>query len=171
MDGFSTRGSFFLPAFCASSTWILHSSLIVRCAVSMASMMRLSGTWRAEPSTIVMPFRVPATTRVSVLSSIWSKVGLTTSAPFTYPMRTAPIGPSNGMSEMVIAAEAAFIARISGGLTRSVEMTIGMTWISRRKSLENRGRMGRSMSRDTRTSLSLGRPSRLMKPPGILPAA
>ncbi len=63
------------------------------------------------------------------------------------------------------------MATMSGGLIWSVETTVGMTWISRLNFLENRGRMGRSMSRETRISRSLGLPSRLMNPPGILPAA
>ena len=35
----------------------------------------------------------------------------------------------------------------------------------------NSGRIGRSMRREVSVSFSLGRPSRLKKPPGILPAA
>ncbi len=72
---------------------------------------------------------------------------------------------------MVTAAEAATMAMTSGGLIWSVEMTVGMTWISRLNFLEKSGRMGRSIRRETRISWSLGLPSRLMKPPGILPAA
>ena len=39
------------------------------------------------------------------------------------------------------------------------------------KPLGNSGRMGRSIWRAARIAFSLGRDSRLMKPPGILPAA
>ena len=137
----------------------------------MASITTLSDTCRAPPSTIMMPASVPATTRSSSLSFTWSKLGLTTSWPSTCATRTAPMGPAKGMSEIVTAAEAAFMAMMSGWLTRSVAMTMGTTWISRLNVLENSGRSGRSMNRETRISLSFGRVSRLMKPPGILPAA
>ncbi len=39
------------------------------------------------------------------------------------------------------------------------------------KPFVNSGRMGRSIWRAVRIAFSLGRDSRLMKPPGILPAA
>jgi hypothetical protein len=45
------------------------------------------------------------------------------------------------------------------------------TSVSLRKLSWNSGRIGRSMRREVRTSFSDGRPSRLKKPPGILPAA
>ena len=57
---------------------------------------------------------------------------------------TAAMGPSKGMSEIWTAALAAMTPRMSGGLTRSVEMQVGTTWISRPKALSKRGRMGRS---------------------------
>jgi hypothetical protein len=46
-----------------------------------------------------------------------------------------------------------------------------MIWVSFRKPSGNSGRIGRSISRDVSVSFSAGRPSRLKKPPGILPAA
>jgi len=45
-----------------------------------------------------------------------------------------------------------------------------MTWTSFLKPSGNIGRMDRSMRRIVRISLVVGRPSRLKKPPGILPA-
>jgi hypothetical protein len=45
------------------------------------------------------------------------------------------------------------------------------TWTSFWNPSGKSGRIERSMMRAERISLSLGRPSRLMKPPGILPAA
>ena len=46
-----------------------------------------------------------------------------------------------------------------------------MTWVSFMKPLGNSGRRGRSIWRQVRVAFSLGRDSRLMNPPGILPAA
>jgi len=46
-----------------------------------------------------------------------------------------------------------------------------MICVSQRKPSGKSGRSGRSQSREVRTSFSVGRPSRLKKPPGILPAA
>src|SRR5215213_8932769 len=46
-----------------------------------------------------------------------------------------------------------------------------MTWTSDLYPLGNKGRIGRSVSRAANVAASVGRPSRLMKPPGIFPAA
>ena len=46
-----------------------------------------------------------------------------------------------------------------------------MIWVSLRKPSANNGLTGRSMSREVSVSFSLGRPSRLKKPPGMRPAA
>ena len=48
---------------------------------------------------------------------------------------------------------------------------VQMICVSLRKPPANSGRIGRSISREVSTSFSVGRPSRLKKPPGILPAA
>ena len=63
------------------------------------------------------------------------------------------------------------MASTSGSFSLSAEMTRLMTWISLRKPLGKSGRIGRSMSRQVSVSFSSGRPSRLKKPPGILPPA
>jgi hypothetical protein len=46
-----------------------------------------------------------------------------------------------------------------------------MTWTSLKKPSGKSGRIGRSISRAIRVSRSVGRPSRLKKPPGMRPAA
>ncbi len=46
-----------------------------------------------------------------------------------------------------------------------------MTWTSLRKPSANAERNGRSIMRAVSVAFSVGRPSRLMKPPGSLPAA
>ena len=68
-----------------------------------------------------------------------------------------------------IAAEAPIIAGISGGTSCSTESTVATTCTSLRMPLLNSGRSGRSIRREVSVAFSDGRPSRLMKPPGILP--
>jgi hypothetical protein len=81
------------------------------------------------------------------------------------------MGPLKGMPEMARAAEAPSSAGMSGSISGSRDSTVTMIWTSFMKPLGNRGRSGRSMSRQVRVFLLAGRPSRLKKPPGILPAA
>ncbi len=75
------------------------------------------------------------------------------------------------MPDSVSAAEAPTMATMSGSFSRSCESTVQMTCVSLRKPDAKSGRIGRSMRRETSVSFSDGRPSRLKKPPGILPAA
>ncbi len=75
------------------------------------------------------------------------------------------------MPEMVSAAEAPIIATMSGSFSRSCDSTVATTWVSLRKPSTKSGRIGRSIRREVSVSFSVGRPSRLKKPPGILPAA
>src|SRR5437764_7789441 len=86
-------------------------------------------------------------------------------------MRTAPTGPTKGSGEIISAADAPLMQRMSCGVTRSAERTVQMTCTSLRKPFGQRGRMGRSIMRAVSVARSLARPSRLKKPPGILPAA
>src|SRR6187551_1756423 len=87
------------------------------------------------------------------------------------PMRTAPTGPRNGSGEMASAAEAPLIARMSCGTTMSAERTVQITCTSFLKPFGQSGRIGRSIIRAVSVARSVARPSRLKKPPGILPAA
>ena len=77
----------------------------------------------------------------------------------------------NGMPEIVSAAEAPTSATMSGSFSRSWLSTVQTTCVSLRKPGTKSGRIGRSISREASVSFSDGRPSRLKKPPGILPAA
>ncbi len=61
--------------------------------------------------------------------------------------------------------------RVSAWKSVSAEMMKATTWVSWRYPSGNIGRSGRSISRALRVSRSVGRASRLKKPPGILPAA
>ena len=104
-------------------------------------------------------------------SSVSCSVGLTTSLPSISPIRTAPTGPAKGRGETISAAEAPLMQRMSCGVTRSAERTVQITCTSFRKPFGQRGRIGRSIMRAVRIARSVGRPSRLKKPPGIFPAA
>ncbi len=75
------------------------------------------------------------------------------------------------MPEMVRAADAPTKATMSGSFSRSCDRTVQITCVSLRNPSANSGRIGRSIRRDDSVSFSDGRPSRLKKPPGILPAA
>ena len=86
-------------------------------------------------------------------------------------MRTAPTGPRNGSGEIASAAEAPLMQRMSCGVTMSAERTVQMTCTSLRKPFGQSGRIGRSIMRAVRVARSDALPSRLKKPPGILPAA
>ena len=61
--------------------------------------------------------------------------------------------------------------RMSCGVTMSAERVVQMTCTSLRKPFGQSGRIGRSIIRAVRMARSVGRPSRLKKPPGIFPAA
>ena len=75
------------------------------------------------------------------------------------------------MSEIISAALAPFIARMSYGLTWSTDIGIATSCVSRRQPFGKSGRIGRSIMRAVRVPFSPARPSRLKKLPGILPAA
>src|SRR5581483_2531106 len=163
---------FGFPAFVRSSSCASQSLTISRCATSSASRMTFSGTRFAPASTIVKPSFVPTTIRSrSELCSVSSSVGFTTRLPSRRPIRTAPIGPTNGSGDTVSAAETALMARMSCGITRSAEKTVATHCTSFRYPFGHSGRTGRSIMRAVRIARSVGRPSRLKKPPGIFPAA
>ena len=115
---------------------------------------------------------MPTTIRSSDVSSFVScSVGLTTSRPSMRPTRTAPIGPRNGSGEIISAADAPLMQRMSCPVTMSADRTVQITCTSFLKPFGQSGRIGRSIMRAVRIARSVGRPSRLKKPPGIFPAA
>ena len=89
--------------------------------MSSASRISASGTSLAPHSTIRTASSVPATTRSMSVVSSCSSVGLTTKLPSILPMRTAPTAVGYGTSEIISAADAPFIARMSYGWTWSTE--------------------------------------------------
>ncbi len=89
---------------------------------------------------------VPVTTRSMSDSSLSSSSeGFTTSWPSMRPTCTEPIGPPNGMSLMVSAAEAPSVASTSYDSSKSTDSVVATMWISFMKPLGNSGRMGRSI--------------------------
>ena len=168
----SRSSHFGLPAWRRSSSCASQSFTISACASSSASRIFSSGISFAPASTIVSPSFVPTTIRSSSpLSSLSRRVGLTTSSPSIRPTRTAPTGPRNGSGESISAADAPLMQRMSWAVTRSALRTVQITCTSLRKPFGQSGRIGRSIIRAVRMARSVGRPSRLKKPPGILPAA
>src|SRR5829696_2366098 len=81
------------------------------------------------------------------------------------------MGPSKGIPESMRAAEAPLMASTSCGFSRSAPITVTTTWVSLRYPSTKLGRSGRSMRRQVRMALSVGRPSRRKNEPGIFPAA
>ena len=141
------------------------------CAISMASTTSSSDSSFSMPSTMVTVSLVPATV-ISTPQVTWvSRSGLMTNWPSTRPMRTPAIGPWNGASEIIKAADAPRMPNILGGQSGSADSTIATICTSSLYPLGNKGRMGRSIMRPVKMAASLGLPSRLKNPPGIFPAA
>ncbi len=103
-----------------------------RWPVITASSMVCSESCLASDSTISTASAVPATTRSSDEVFISSMVGLSLSSPLMRPTRAPPTGPMNGMPEIVSAAEAATMARMSGSFSMSCDSTVTTTWVSKR---------------------------------------
>ena len=160
-----------LPTLARRSSCAWQSVLIAACAASNACSMTSSDTSLAPASTIVMASIVPHTIRSRSESSICVISGLTLICPSMRPMRTAPTGPKKGSGEMVSAAEAPLMASVSWLCSPSIESTVPMICTSLRKPLGQSGRIGRSTMRAFSVAFSEALPSRLKKPPGILPAA
>ncbi len=161
-----------LPDWRRRSSCASQSLRISACASSSASSRTSSGTSSAPASTIVSASRVPTTIRSRLdSSSVCCSVGLMISSPSIRPMRTAPTGPKNGSGEMCSAADAPLMHRMSCGVTMSTDSVVQITCTSLRKPFGHSGRIGRSIMRAVRVARSVARPSRLKKPPGILPAA
>ena len=162
---------FSLPHARCMSCWNATMRWISLWPKRIASSTTSSESSCAPASTIMTASCEPATVRFSVETARCSSVGLMTNSSLTRPTRTPAIGPSNGMSETVSAALAPIMPAISGALSWSTESTVATICTSLRKPFGNSGRMGRSMRRAQSVASLDGRPSRLMKPPGILPAA
>ena len=125
----------------------------------------------ASPSTITMVFSFPETIISISDSSICVRVGFTTNSPLIRPTRTVAIGPLNGISEIISAADAPTPANVSAIFSPSLDKTVMITCVSFLNDFGKSGRIGRSVNRLVNISCSEGRASRLKNPPGILPPA
>ena len=94
-----------------------------------------------------------------------------TNCPSTRPTRTPAIVVSNGIPASFSAAEAPVMASTSASFCLSADSTSAMICVSWRQPAGKSGRIGRSIMREVRTSLSAILPSRLKKPPGMRPDA
>ena len=112
---------------------------------------------------------VPATVKSISDCSSSLGVGLIINSPFTLPTFTPAIGPSKGIFEIQVHKLEPNIAVNSGELSLSTDKTVLTTCTSFLKSLGNIGRIGRSIIRAANVAASVGLPSLLIKPPGILP--
>jgi hypothetical protein len=141
------------------------------CATLSASSISDSETSSEPPSTMTIESAEPLTTRSMVENSSCWKVGLRIQLPSTRPTRTAAKGPFHGTEERLSAVDAATTPSVSASFSWSADSTVTNTCTSFLNPSGNNGRIDRSMIRPARISSSDGRPSRLRKPPGILPAA
>ena len=90
--------------------------------MSSASRISASGTSLAPHSTIRIGLVGAGDDEIHVgRRAAAPRVGLTTKLPSILPIRTAPTGVGNGMSEIISAADAPFIARMSYGWTWSTD--------------------------------------------------
>ncbi len=172
-EGGGSNAAFGLPAFATRSSIRAAIRAAVFWPSARASSMTSSVTCFAPASTITIASWWPATVRLSWFSAPCStdQVGLSTSLPSTRPMRHMPSVWPLGIELSARAAKLAIAASTSGSFSRSEDSTCDITWTSLRKPSGNIGRIDRSMMRQARISLVVGRPSRLKKPPGMKPPA
>ena len=149
----------------------MHIFFISSWACFIASNIVSFGISSAPASIIVIFSNVPATVKFSLLFSLCASVGFITIWLSTYPTFTAAVGPPNGISDIVSAAEAPIIAHTSGLLSGSTESTVATTHTSFLKSFGNSGLNGLSIALDVNIALSVGFPSLFVKLPGIFPTA
>ena len=112
---------------------------------------------------------VPATDRVISVFSNSSADGLIMNFPSTLPTTTPATGPSNGISLTINDKLEASKAVISTVESWSTESGIATTCTSFLNPSANNGLIGLSINLDANVACSVGRPSLLINPPGILP--
>ena len=156
-----------------SSFIILFSNLTSSFTASWpninASSISSSLTSLAPASTILIASFVPATVRSISDSSNSLTVGLIINLPFILPTLTPAIGPSKGTLLIDVARDDPSIAVSSGELSGSTDKIVFTTCTSFLKSSGNKGRIGLSIILAASVAFSVGLPSLLINPPGILP--
>ena len=160
-----------MPTVSRSCACSAQSFLISPWAMSRASRISASGISLAPASTMRMASSVPATirSRSDSPSARSASEGLMTKLPSILPMRTAPTGVGTGMSEIISAAEAPFIASTSYGVMWSTDSGMATSCVSRFQPLGKSGRMGRSMSARGQRGLLAGATLALEERAGDLP--
>ncbi len=93
------------------------------CAANIASSIISSGTSLAPASIIITFSLVEATVRARSDFSLCSEVGLNTNLPSTRPTIVEAVGPSKGMSDILVAIEEPIIAVSSGEQFWSTQST------------------------------------------------
>ena len=169
--GAGSKGRLARFTACISFSCILMISCRASCPNRTAPSISSSGSSFAPASTIITASVVPAMERSNRVWLNCDSSGLMTSWSLMYPTRTAPTGPAKGISDIHKAAEAPTMPRISESFSWSADSTVITICTSLRYPLGKRGRRGRSARRQARIACSEARPSRLINPPGILPAA
>src|SRR5699024_5293384 len=89
---------------------------------------------------------VAQTVKFIKVSSLCLEVGFITNSPSTKPTITAPTGSVYGILEIHNAKEAALIAKISGKLSFSTDITVQTTCTSFLYPLGNKGLKGLSIA-------------------------
>ena len=84
------------------------------------------------------------------------EVGLTTNSPSSLPTLTVAIGPLNGMSEIISAAEAPTPANVSAIFSPSLDITVIMTCVSFLNDFGKSGLIGLSVRRLVKISICHG---------------
>ena len=149
--------------------WNSHNSLTASWPNINASSISSSDTSFDPASTMFIASVVPATVKSISDFSSSSGVGFIINSPFTLPTFTPAIGPSNGICEILVASEDPNIAANSGELSVSTDKTVLTTCTSFLKSSGNIGLIGLSIILAAKVAASVGLPSLLINPPGILP--
>ena len=93
------------------------------CAAKIASIIWASGTSFAPASIMITFSFVDATVSARSDTSFCAAVGLNTNSPSTRPTWVVEIGPSNGISEILVAIAAPSIAVSSGLQSWSTDIT------------------------------------------------
>ena len=163
------NSTFSSPISAIISFWNWHNFFICSCPNINASNISFSLNSWAPASTIQIASSVPATVSDKLLASTCSAVGLITNSLPTLPTITPDTGPSKGILEMPRQRLVPNKAAISGELSGSTDNTVLTTCISWRKASSNIGLIGLSINLAAKVAASLGLPSLLINPPGILP--
>ena len=92
-------------------------------------------------------------------------------SPSIYPTVTPATVPANGISDNPNAAETPIVAKFSGWLIPSADITVITIWTAFKNPSGNRGLIGLSINLEIKISSVEGFDSLFMNPPGNFPDA